>query len=260
MLRRSASIAVQSSYKYQRFNTEASGIKEDIPASKDAKTSKRSKASSKISKTSKTTSKKDKASKTKTKKSPKVKLGYEPNVQLPFQEIDDDDDDLDENGVPYPVLRKPKIRLDEPFDLHFVVNLLRERKLEDIFVLDISEKVNWYKYFIIATGRSGSHLNTVASSLSHEAKKRISTESFKIHQKGSNFWVIFTCTDQMIVNLFTEEEREEYDLERVWTLRRKKKILWLQISMTLLKLSGFTTKKMVSLIIGTLWIRRLKRI
>jgi hypothetical protein len=36
-------------------------------------------------------------------------------------------------------------------------------------------------------------------SLQHEAKKRISSQEFKIHQKGSNFWVLFTATDQFVV-------------------------------------------------------------
>jgi len=138
---------------------------------------------------------------------------------LPLIDGTEDDDDSDD-GMVYPVLHKPKIRINEPFDVKLVVELLRERKLEDIIVIDISNKVNWYKYFIVATGRSGSHINNMASFLQSEAKKRISTEEFKIHQKGNNFWVIFTATDEIIVNLFTEEEREEYDLERVWTLRR----------------------------------------
>jgi ribosome silencing factor RsfS/YbeB/iojap len=133
---------------------------------------------------------------------------------------EDDDEDDSEDGMVYPVLHKPKIRINEPFDVKLVVELLRERKLEDIIVIDISKKVNWYQYFIVATGRSGSHINNMASLLQSEAKKRISTEEFKIHQKGNNFWVIFTATDEIIVNLFTEEEREEYDLERVWVLRR----------------------------------------
>lgn len=123
----------------------------------------------------------------------------------------------------YPILRRPKVRLDAPFDLEMVVDLLRERKMQDICVIDISEKVSWYKYFIVATGRSGSHINSTAVSLQQEAKKRISTQEFKIHQKGSSFWVIFTATDQFVINLFTEEEREEYDLERVWVMRRNEK-------------------------------------
>jgi len=134
--------------------------------------------------------------------------------------VDGTEDDDSDDGMVYPVLHKPKIRLDEPFDIKLVVALLTERKAEDIIVIDISTKVNWYKYFVVATGRSGSHINTMASLLQSEAKKRISSEEFKIHQKGNNFWVIFTATDEIIVNLFTEEEREEYDLERVWVLRR----------------------------------------
>jgi ribosome-associated protein len=150
------------------------------------------------------------------KKAKKAKKAQQPLPLIDGTEEDDDSDD----GMVYPVLHKPKIRIDEPFDVKLVVDLLRERKLEDIIVIDISNKVNWYKYFIVATGRSGSHINNMASLLLSEAKKRISTEEIKIHQKGNNFWVIFTATNEIIVNLFTEEEREEYDLERVWVLRR----------------------------------------
>jgi hypothetical protein len=51
-----------------------------------------------------------------------------------------------------PVLRRPKVRLDAPFDLDMVVSMLRDRKMQDICVIDIAEKVNWYRYFIVATG------------------------------------------------------------------------------------------------------------
>jgi len=155
------------------------------------------------------------------KKKKKVKKGVKKvkeTSSLPLIDGTENDDSDDETA--YPVLHKPKIRLNEPFDIKLVVELLKERKLEDIIVVDISNKVNWYKYFVVATGRSGSHINTMASLLQSEAKKRISSEEFKIHQKGNNFWVIFTATDEIIVNLFTEEEREDYDLERVWVLRR----------------------------------------
>jgi ribosome-associated protein len=148
--------------------------------------------------------------------------GEKRNVPSFFPLVDGfEDDDVDESL--YPVLHRPKIRLNEPFDLPLVISILWDKKLDDIFVVDISEKVNWYKYFIVATGRSGAHINSTASTLQVEAKKRISSEEFKIHQKGNKFWVIFTATNEFIVNLFTEEEREEYDLERVWTLRRNEK-------------------------------------
>jgi len=44
---------------------------------------------------------------------------------------------------------------------------------------------------------------------------------WKIDHKNNDFWVIVNSRD-ILVNLFTEPEREEYDLERVWVLRREK--------------------------------------
>eukprot|EP01126_Amoeba_proteus_P049047 TRINITY_DN5709_c0_g1_i1.p1 TRINITY_DN5709_c0_g1~~TRINITY_DN5709_c0_g1_i1.p1 ORF type:complete len:148 (-),score=43.86 TRINITY_DN5709_c0_g1_i1:15-458(-) len=52
----------------------------------------------------------------------------------------------------------------------------------------------------------------------NELKKRRKGR-FKIDQKGNDFWVIVNSGD-ILVNLFTEEGRQEYDLERIWVLRR----------------------------------------
>lgn len=58
----------------------------------------------------------------------------------------------------------------------------------------------------------------MAKALVYELKRR-RPGNFHVSQKGNDFWVIVESGD-MVVNLFTEEAREEYDLERVWTLRR----------------------------------------
>ena len=42
----------------------------------------------------------------------------------------------------------------EPYDPEFVATLLKQLKATDVCVIDISEKVDWVKYMVYATGRA----------------------------------------------------------------------------------------------------------
>lgn len=46
--------------------------------------------------------------------------------------------------------------------------------------------------------------------------------TWTLDQKDSEFWIILNAGD-ILVNFWTQEEREEYDLERTWVLRRDEK-------------------------------------
>uniref|UniRef100_A0A6B2LJE2 Iojap-like ribosome-associated protein n=1 Tax=Arcella intermedia TaxID=1963864 RepID=A0A6B2LJE2_9EUKA len=72
---------------------------------------------------------------------------------------------------------------------------------------------------VYVTGRSGSHLRSMANALMDELKFR-KKGTVSIDHKDCDFWVIVNSGD-ILINIFTEEAREEYDLERTWVLRRE---------------------------------------
>lgn len=59
----------------------------------------------------------------------------------------------------------------------------------------------------------------MANSLLMELKMRRPGKRWKIDQKDCDYWMIVNSND-ILVSFWTEEAREEYDLERIWVLRR----------------------------------------
>lgn len=79
-------------------------------------------------------------------------------------------------------------------------------KIEDISVLA--------DYMVIATGTSSTHVKALSNEVEFFLEKAGITVS---HIEGyrSNSWILMDYVD-VIVNIFSDEAREFYDLERLW--------------------------------------------
>jgi len=119
-----------------------------------------------------------------------------------------------------------KVYKKEDYDLNVVTQTLKDARALDVVVMDMSGKTDWVKYMVFATGRSGSHILSMANSLVDELKSR-RKGMWNVQQKECEFWVIVNSGD-ILVNIFTEEERADFDLERSWIFRRNKQFHFLQ--------------------------------
>jgi len=70
--------------------------------------------------------------------------------------------------------------------------------------------------------RSKAHIRSTAKALLEELKQRRPGRAWKLNQADCDFWIILNSGD-ILVNLWTEEERDDYDLEKTWVLRRYEK-------------------------------------
>ena len=91
---------------------------------------------------------------------------------------------------------------------------LEEKKGLNIKLLKIADVSNLADYFLICTGSSNTHCNT----LSGEVEKRLEEAGERLlHREGhrGGTWVLldFGC---VVVHIFTDETRKFYDLERLW--------------------------------------------
>lgn len=89
-----------------------------------------------------------------------------------------------------------------------------DKKGKDIVLLDVSNLTAFAEYFVIATGNSKKH--TIA--LADEIEKKLSKNSvFVRHKEGykEGSWILMDYLD-VVVHIFTEEERSFYDIERIW--------------------------------------------
>ena len=94
------------------------------------------------------------------------------------------------------------------------IEVLKEKKALDIKVIDISELSILADYFIIATGISTLHVQSLAENLEEVLGKL----NFKMHHKEgfrSGQWILLDYYD-IVIHLFSKEEREFYNLERLW--------------------------------------------
>ena len=91
---------------------------------------------------------------------------------------------------------------------------LEEKKVENLRVMDVSGQSSITDFLILATGTSSPHLRALrieAEKALDSAKVRI--VGMEIPQDGG--WMVIDAFDVMI-HLFTAEQRERYGLENLW--------------------------------------------
>lgn len=98
-----------------------------------------------------------------------------------------------------------------------IANVLDGKKGIDILVLDLSEKSSFCDYFIIVTGSSERHVKTLAEET--EDKMAVLGAVCKSIEGKSSGWMLLDYGD-VIVSIFTADQREKYNLEEIWGARR----------------------------------------
>jgi len=96
-----------------------------------------------------------------------------------------------------------------------VVTKLEDAKIENIDVIDISEKSSMADYIILATGRSDKHIDSTADTLKVDFKNKYGLEGLKPKGTEVRGWMVLDLGD-IIVHLFTEEIRSVYRIEELW--------------------------------------------
>lgn len=91
---------------------------------------------------------------------------------------------------------------------------LSSKKGLDIQVIEISDVSVLADYMVIATGTSSTHVKALADEVEYKLNEAGISVS---HIEGyrSNTWILLDYID-VIVNVFSEEAREFYDLDRLW--------------------------------------------
>ena len=95
-----------------------------------------------------------------------------------------------------------------------IYNALDDRKGEDIRVLDISGVSVMADYFVIASGNNVNQVQAMADSV-NEAMIKNKLELKQTEGYGTGGWILMDYGD-IIVHVFSKEERLFYDLERIW--------------------------------------------
>lgn len=87
-------------------------------------------------------------------------------------------------------------------------------KALDIEILDMQNKSPLIDYMVICTGRSDRQVGAIVRKIKEEVLKN-GYDVKNIEGGNENIWVLVDCYD-VIVNVFINDERMKYGLERIW--------------------------------------------
>ena len=103
---------------------------------------------------------------------------------------------------------------DLPPEVSRAVELLYDRKAEDVTLLDLRSISGATDFFLIATGRSDTHVSAIGDHVVEELKKE-GVRPFGVEGLRSGRWVLIDYVD-FVVHVFHPAVREFYQLERLW--------------------------------------------
>jgi ribosome-associated protein len=92
---------------------------------------------------------------------------------------------------------------------------LSEKKAEDLRVIEISEISPLADYFIIATGSNTNQIQAMVDAVD-EALTKAGHPVKQIEGNRNSSWVLMDYGD-IIVHIFSQEDRLFYNLEKIWT-------------------------------------------
>lgn len=100
--------------------------------------------------------------------------------------------------------------------LSIIKNAIEDKKGIDMQVLDISKMTSIADYFVIVSGNSSAQVTSIAD----EVESKMFQAGFdKVSNKEghkSARWILLDFGD-VIVHVFHKDEREFYNLERLWS-------------------------------------------
>ena len=90
-----------------------------------------------------------------------------------------------------------------------------EKKGRNIVVLDVRGVSGVADFFIITTGDSELQVKAIVSSIRANVKEKAKERPWHVEGTDHYNWVLMDYVD-LVVHVFSPEQREYYDIERLW--------------------------------------------
>ena len=100
-----------------------------------------------------------------------------------------------------------------------ILSAIDSKNGQDIKVLDVREQTSIADFFIIASGNSSTQVTAIADEIEFKMEES-GYEKMNREGHSSARWVLLDYMD-IIVHKFHKDEREYYDLERLWETMEK---------------------------------------
>lgn len=89
----------------------------------------------------------------------------------------------------------------------------------DVLLLDLSEITLITDYFVIVTGNSERQIRALTSEVRQEIKEKYDTLPLSVEGEADAGWVLMDYGGT-VVHLFSEQQRNRYRLEELWSEAR----------------------------------------
>lgn len=97
--------------------------------------------------------------------------------------------------------------------LELIIKAINEKKGENIIAIDVSKSSPICDYFVVCSASNERQMVTIANSIDEELSKN-DLDIKKIDGKGSK-WIVVDAKE-VVIHIFAKEERENYNLEKLW--------------------------------------------
>lgn len=98
--------------------------------------------------------------------------------------------------------------------LKVIIDALQDKKAEDIRVIDISNVSVIADYFVIASGSNTNQIQAMVDNVEEEMFKA-GYDDPKVEGYNTASWILLDYKD-VIVLVFSEDDRAFYNIERIW--------------------------------------------
>ena len=104
-----------------------------------------------------------------------------------------------------------------------IINLIMEKKGEDIVVLDLRSISSVSDFFIITTGNSNVHVKAICDEIRDKMKKNNKTVPWHVEGYEAQKWILIDYVD-IVVHIFDSDTRLYYSIEKLWEDAKSRQI------------------------------------
>ena len=101
-----------------------------------------------------------------------------------------------------------------PSEVERAVELLHDRKANDVVLMDLRKVSSATDFFLIASGTSDTHVSAIADHVVEELKKS-GSRPLNVEGERGGRWILIDYFS-FVVHVFHPAAREFYQLERLW--------------------------------------------
>ncbi len=102
----------------------------------------------------------------------------------------------------------------------YIVNVVEDKKAEDIILLDMRPEAVLADFFMICTGNSDRQLRALVENIREAVKTEFGILPHSVEGTPESGWVLVDYS-HVIIHAFMQEKRRYYDLEGLWRAESK---------------------------------------